>query len=72
MHEERAAVSALGSRAAAAITGCEVPHCVDSSGSLAVPRTTAAGATSPFVQGCLNDRLPHAYLPLVLEAGVVG
>jgi hypothetical protein len=25
----------------------------------------AYGATSPFAQASLNDRLPHAYLPLV-------
>ena len=38
---------------------------VEPRGSIAVPRTAGIGATSPFAQASLNDRLLHAYLPLV-------
>ena len=36
-----------------------------------VQRTAAYGATSPFVQASLNDRLPHAYLQLVRRGKVL-
>ena len=38
---------------------------------ISVKRTAGPGATSPFAEASLNDRLPYAYLPLVRRGKVL-
>ena len=54
------------------LTGQEWFKGVDPSGPISQTGTAGIGATSPFVQASLNDRLTHAICRWCVKAGVLG